>query len=285
MLFLLFNLLLLALWLRLLPQRDEKAFFNPYVAGGLGVADRFVRFLQPVLGVLPPYLLSTVLLAFLIVFRGVAVAGSGTPWTETVGIWNSAANTRSPVESIAFSLVSFGLLLHRVWVLEWVLALLRARRRVTRAGMALSALAMPVAAIPVLLRGVFLLGIGAGLGLALLRVGVPVAAVAGGVAAPTVTGAALAGGLALGSVLDVLSIASQLVMMFIVLSFMGALLRSGPAMTIGNEGVDLLVGAVFPRPMQAGGFSFAPVVFFIVAGVVHEFGRMRLLDLMERLAA
>jgi hypothetical protein len=66
---------------------------------------------------------------------------------------------------------------------------------------------------------------------------------------------------------------------------MGALLRSGPAMTIGNEGVDLLVGAVFPRPMQAGGFSFAPVVFFIVAGVVHEFGRMRLLDLMERLAA
>jgi len=283
MFLMLLNIVFLALWLRLLPQRDEKAFFNPYVAGGLSLTDRLVRFLQPALGAIPPYALSAVLLAFLILFRGVAVSASGATWTETVGIWSFTANTRSAAGSVQFSFLSFGLLLHRVWMLEWVVGLLRGGKRSTRASMALSALAMPVAALPSLVRGVVLLALGAGLGMSLAQAGT-VAPLMGIEALPSSEPAALAAGLALGSLLDVLSVASQLAMMFIVLAFIGLMLRSGPATTIGNEGVDLLVGSVLPRPMQAGGISLAPVVFFILAGVLHQFGCLRLLALMEWLA-
>lgn len=285
MLMLLFNLVLLALWLRLLPQRDDKAFFNPYVAGGLSLTDRMVRFLQPVLGALPPYLLSVVVLLFLILFRGVAVSGSGSPWTETIGLWTMAANTRAPTDCIAFSFIAFGLLLHRLWVLEWLLSLLRPDRKPGRASVALTALAMPVSAIPSIPRAVFLLVLGAGLGAALLRVGVAVVPIEGAAAALPAATAPVMGVLALASIVDVLNVASQLVMVFIILSFVGAILRSPPAMTIGNEGVDLLVGAVFPRPMNAGGLSFAPVAFFIVAGLIHQVSLQALRQLLEQGAA
>lgn len=286
MLLLLTNVLFLVLWLRLLPQRDEKTFFNPYVAGGLGVTERIVRFLQPVFGRVSPYATSTVILLFLLAFRGIVASGANLPWVETLGLWRFAVNPRSPADSLLFSFVSFGWLLHRLWTLDWALDLLRGKRRESRASAALSALSMPVSALPKVSRGAFLLLFGTGLGMAMSHVGLPLLPVPGSEIQPfPVPAVSLSGpvllALALGTMVDVLGVASHLVMVFIVLSFVGTLLRSMPAMTIGNEGVDLVVGAFIPRPIQIGGLSFAPVVFFIVAGLVHQFALGSLLLLLK----
>lgn len=284
------NALLLVLWLRLLPQRDEKAFFNPYIAGGLNLADRLVRFLQPVLGVLPPYAVAAAVLVFLLAFRGVAAAGAGLDWFEPIGLWRFAAPLRSPSRCLLFSLVGFLWLLHRLWTLDWVLTLLRRRRRETRASAALAALAMPVSALPPLVRGFFLLLLGAGIGAALAWIGLPAAPLsetAGALLRPPVPTDSLPVLLvfSLGAIADVLGVASQLVLLFILLSFLGALLRSQPALTIGNEGIDLLVGSVFSSPLQVGGFSLAPILFFLGAGFLHSLLLSILLQWLQQAGA
>ena len=284
------NVLLLILWLRLLPQRDEKTFFNPYVAGGVSFADRILRFLQPVLGALPPYAAATLVLVFLIAFRGIVAAGVGLDWVETMGLWRISINNRSPGASLWFSFLSFGWLLHRLWTLEWVLTLLRPKTRDSRASAALSAFAMPVSAVPVVSRGIFLLLFGAVLGASLARVGFPnipiIEAADPSLVLPAVpeTGKALLV-MSVGAMTDVLAMASQFVMIFIILSFFGTIMGSQPTATIGTEGIDLIVGSVVPRPITVGGMSFAPIVFFIVAGLLHTVVLGVLYQFLTRTAA
>ncbi len=281
MLMMIVNLLLLMVWVRLLPQRDEKLFFNPYVAMALSYADRVIGFVKPVLAWLPSYWVGVVVLGFVLVFRGVAVSATGAQWPESFGLWQFAAVVRSPSRSVLFSVVAFGWLLHRLWTLEWVLALLRGRRGgAARASEALGAWAMPVSAVPLASRGLLLLGFGAALGAAMARVGIAHGAVSGQLVQLQVSPGVLLV-LGLSSLVEVLGVASRLVMVLIVLSFVGTLLRSVPAVTIANEGLDLLVGSVFRRPAMAGGINFTPVVFFIGAGILQQFALGGLARLVE----
>ena len=280
--FITINALLLVLWLRLLPQRDEQVFFNPYVAGGLSLTDRIVQFLNPVFGALPAYAVSFLLLLFVLLFRGVALTSLNVPWRETIGIWQFSRYQPVP-DGIKFSFVAFALLLHRVWVIDWVLEMLQRGRKNTRPGVTLSALAMPVAAIPAAARGFVLLAAGAGIGLLFKKVAM-ISPVEGIKSLSDAQGIPLLIGFALGSFLDILDVASQLMMIFIILTFVGVILRSQQVATFGNDGIDLLIGNLFPRPVEKGGISFAPLIFFIVASILHQLGNVQLHALMEQLS-
>lgn len=270
----LINILLLILWLRLLPLRDEKTFFNPYVASSLHISERISQFLRPVTGALPSNLVSILLLLFLIVFRGVVASSTGLPWVETIGLWRFTVPARSASMSVCFSFISFFWLLHRLWTLHWIISILRGGRRETRAYSALAAFAMPFSLFSRVLQGVSLILFGALLAPAMQWGALP--------AIPVDTAGVLQLPLpassnpvilvfALGAIVDVLSVASHLVIILILITFLGALMRSMPAGTIGNEGLDLLVGSVFSKPLTIGGISLAPIIFFLLAGFLHSF--------------
>jgi len=187
---------------------------------------------------------------------------------EQIGLWQVAAVTRSQAQCIKFSFLSFALLLHRVWMLDLVLTLLRPERRQGRATGALASLAMPFSAFSPAVRGIALFFLGAGLGVSLLRVGELLPTTDKLLELPTGSFQIMAT-MAVSSFADVLNFAAQLVIGFIVVSFVGALARSQTAITLGNDGVDMIVGSVIKNPVRMGNFSFAPILFFIGISILH----------------
>ena len=287
------TLALLMLWLRLLPQRNPKIFFNPYIAAVMAWIGRGIDFLRQAFPFLSPYAAATVAFAFLLAFRGIVAAGLKLNLSEFVGVWTFKTQQGSPPLAIAFSLVSFGLLLHRLWTMDWLLSLLSARRRRNRAGQAFSALCSPMYLVPLIPRGLFLLLFGGVLMTLLFTVGIPESAltaqmfpamsgndafqnVANSLQAAS-THVAKAQRISFGlfwvlgamAMTDVLTFAINVLILCLLTSIAGTLFKWPLLSSLGTEGVQQMIETVFRKPVRWGSFNFAPILFLLVLSLAR----------------
>jgi len=279
-------------WLRLLPQRNEKAFFNPYVLATLSFTDRVVRFFHAALSFVPGILISLIIVAFLIVLRGVLMARFDFPWQETNGMWIVTGKWTSPGAGVLFSLVSFGLLVYRLWVLELLLGLFIRPRQRNRTHQALSCLTMPVSMLPRLSRFAILFCIGAGLALALQHIGearfeweVKVAILRDAEPPPVFAFPALTPQLfcilGAGSMVDVLGMMRDMLLLFILFTFIGRFNQSPLLSSLGHEGIDMLSRVIFPKPLRWGWMDWRPILLLFALAATQQIA-IRLLSIAIR---
>ena len=284
---LLFDLALLMLWLRLLPQRSAKVFHNPYVAAVIGWVDRGVGFLRMALPILSPYAAAALAFVFLLAFRGIATVGLKLDVLELVGVWTFKARLTTPSLGIAFSLISFGLLLHRLWTMDWLLSLLRPHGR-NRAGQAFSALCSPLSHFSFIPRGVFLLAFGGVLATLLFSIGIPAPLINAQTLPAMPDNGALQGAahslqsisahvaemqevtfglfwvLGAMAMVDALTFAVNALILCFLLAIVGALFKSPVLGALGAEGSQHIIEGVFRKPVRWGAFNVAPILFLLL---------------------
>lgn len=291
----LYNALLLALWMRIIPVRPEQSVGNPLVATPLNRVDRTVDLIRPAFGprATRPFA-ALVLLVFALTLRGLAAqaAGGGLAIQEGPAVF--LPNRDSAASCIAMSALSFGWLVQRLWLLTLAVGFLRRHRDPTPPDGLAEALGEPVSRAPRWARLALAALLATALSVATIHVAQPrtpaaaltvAAAQAEGQSAETLRFAAqaarsflpdfrTASGTAValmvaGSFADVFSVAGDLVFAAIVLQLAGILLRMPYAFALGTSGLEYVVGSVFRRPLRAMGMSFTPLLFLIVAALAY----------------
>ena len=203
------------------------------------------------------------------------------------------AQTTTPQNAIAFSFILFGLMLHQLWTMDWLLSLFCRGRR-NRAGDALSALCMPLSLFPLVSRGLFLLVFGGTLMVLLFQVGVPtsifnaqsvspmlategvgeVIATVDNVAKHVAETRQMTLGLfwVSGAMLMVsaLSFAADVLMLCLLLSIIGTMFQSPVLASLGNEGVNQMTQTIFRKPLLLGRFNVAPILFFLLLNAMQS---------------
>ena len=288
-----FNALLLMLWLRIVPVAPDESVGNPMVSYPLTRADRLAELIRPAFG---PHatrgFVALLLLVFALVLRGFAVQAAGGGLTLQAGPAVFVPNLQSGAACVLFSALSFAWMVQRMWLVTAVLRLFRRRRPFTQGDGLAESLSAPVsrlsAAWRIELAALFALVLSA----ATIHVGVSrsmadaVAALQGqsmdlgGSArilqvassvfpdfrSPTATALLL---MTVGSLADVITVASDLVVAAVVVQIVALLLRWPYGVALGAAGLEYVVGAFFPRPMRLAGMNMSPLVFLILAGIVY----------------
>ena len=288
-----FTALLLVLWLRVVPVSADEAVGNPMVSYPLNRTDRFADLLRPAFGPRATRAFAAfVLLAFLVAARGLAAQAAGGGLALHIGPAVFVPNVQSSAACVLFSALSFAWMLQRLWLVTAVFRLFRRRRERTQADGLAESLAEPVSRLPLLARFLAAALLAVVLSDATIRVGIskPLsAAVAAleaqsgglGVSARALqlassvfpdfrssTTAALAL-MTVGSLADVVSVATDLVFAAVVLQLLAALLRWPYGVALGAAGLEYIVGAFFPKPMRLAGANMSPLVFLVLAGLVY----------------
>ena len=280
-----FNILLICFWLRLIPQRSRATFRNPVVYRAARIAESAAAFLQGALPFVPRYAMALAALVFIVVFRGAFAAWTGGLWLESAGFWNVKCDTGTPGSAALFSLISFGILLHRALVLQFALSFFSRRRPAIGRNPfygALRAIAAPVSDLPRIAQLAIALLLGSLLAQALFRAGqvinplevMPtlseVAPQLGAVTDLAVSPAPstqirLAFGVAM--VLDVFSTATSLVVVAVLAMLFGGLFNLRFLFQLGGAACDTILSTVFPRPVRIGALNIAPLLFLLLMGV------------------
>lgn len=289
----LFNALLLLFWLRFVPVSREEAIGNPLVSAPLNQADRLVDLIRPAFGsrASRPFT-AFVLLALLVILRGAVVSAVQSPWMLSVGTATFAClpGVHTPMDYIRFSLLQFGWMIERLWMLVLLFGWIRRRRKPGMEDGLAQSLGLPVSAAPRWLQLLLVALTALVLSHATIRSGFscPVSVLAdqlsGDISAPFVevlrfsarvfpdfrTTTPLALGLMMvGAFTEVFSVSVDVVVALVIASIIGIVMRWTYWLALGNAGLSYIVGAFFRGTMKWGGMSFAPLVYILIAGILY----------------
>ena len=121
----LFNLVLLVFWLKIWMAGKRDTFFNPFLAPLDHGSDHVTSFLRPCFFGASATLIAAVLFVGLLLFRGVVLPRDAA-WDLTLGV-QRLAHPERVASTLAFSLVSFGIVLFKIWGAS--ILLVRGRRQ------------------------------------------------------------------------------------------------------------------------------------------------------------
>ena len=288
-----FNALLLMLWLRIVPVPADEAVGNPLVSLPLNQADRLADLIRPAFGRRATRSFAAfLLLVFFVVARGLAAQAAGGGLSLQAGPAVFVPNLQSSAACILFSALSFAWMIQRLWLVTVVFRLFRRRRQPTQADGLAESLAEPFSRMSGFLRFLAAALLALVLSDATIRIGVSKTlaetlavlqeqSIDLGVSARvlqlaasvfpdfrTATPVALAL-MTVGSLTDVISIATDLVFAAIVVQLIAMLIRWPYGLALGASALEYIVGAFFPQPMRLVGMNFSPLVFLVLAGLVY----------------
>ena len=274
---LLFNLFLLLFWFRMWVEDDRDLFFNPHLAFFGRLTDRIFTFLQPVFFGTPRRIVALCVLAFTLLFRAVLFHGLSAPgysnWVLKLGVWRWA-DTANLLPCLAFSVVSFGVMLFNLWGISLLYLSARTGSPSDHTRRALLHLARPFVQVRHEYQPIILLALGCALVGAMAALGRPVAAPAVGLTGLQVdldvAGASL--GLltarvllaALAGFVDILGVLAALMFGLIIGSLVSTLAGARTVQFFCRGWISLLLGPLRRHPIVVGTFDLTPLIFLLV---------------------
>jgi uncharacterized protein YggT (Ycf19 family) len=263
-----------AIWTR---SRDTDGM-NPLLAPFHGLSSGAVRFLRPVLPFLPPAAVATVATAFVLVFRAFLFHGmnaaTGRRWVVPFGFDAGAAGQDDLPSCLAFSGLSFGIFLFRVWGFSLAYIGRRAAALTDHAHAALHRLCRPFSDLPPAVAPFVLLAAGIALVSAMPFAGLHVSRLGGGSVswgeAPTGTVALRLVISALAAWVELLNVWRSLVLVLIIGSWVSMFSISGQLIFLCREWLDTLMGPLRRYPIRVGMLDLTPLAaILLVQFVVH----------------
>ncbi|NQU40435.1 MAG: YggT family protein [Lentisphaerae bacterium] len=276
----LFNMLLIVFWFRIwTPDDDRNIHFNPYLAPLARLARAILTFVEPVFFGLSARLTAMVTMAVLLVLRAL-IAPTKSAWVLVLGF------DRQPIDpslthAIAFSALSFGIFLFRIWGVSLLFAWAGARKSNEHTVSMLAYLSRPFSDTRIEWRPMLLTLYGAILVVLLDRLGQP----SHGSLQPVVSlpcelywSSATAPAsvlkvivLALAAWVQLLPMLRQLMFFLIIGSWISMFTQTHGLAMLCRDWMNLLLGPLRKYPIQVGMFDLSPIVFFIAIGMVHYF--------------
>lgn len=292
-----FNLLMLLFWVRLWSAPANEFYFNPFLSGTVRLTDSALSFLRPVLR-LPEHAAALLVLLFIGTFKTLFVGRLGGSWGLTIG---SAFQFAPPVAGdlwwphFLYSLLDTALFFARFWTVYFLVQMISAQQRPTRATEAFAYFARPFSKLPFLAQPIMLLALHGALAFLLTRTGVLTEVLAGPAtaeveqtaASPFLAGPLFmqllkTGWLAVLSFADGLALLTQTLFILILGNFAAAILQIGSAMIICHEAVEMLLGRFARnRAMTGMGLDFTPLIFFFVVSITYDSVRSGLFNLIH----
>jgi len=281
-----FNIALLLFWIRLWVAPDKEFYFNPFLSGTVRLTDAVLAFLRPVL-FLPEQAAAAALILFTVAFKTLLMARLNVVWELTFGIdfryTPNAADGGTWGVLLLFSAFHFASFLLKFWCVYLLVKFITPPHRATRATEALDFFARPFSTLPVLTQPIVLFALHFALAFAVSRTGLlnvvnPLSQETKTIAAaPFVSGPLFAqllktGWLAALAMTDSLALLIRALFVLIIGNLGAAVLQSQGALTLCNEGIELLMGR-FARNRAATmgmGIDFTPLIFFFVVDMVYR---------------
>ncbi len=273
-----FNLFLLAFWFHLWTGSDFRLSYNPYLGTFRRLTNAVIAFLKPAFVVLSERAVALVAILMLLTLRAFAAPHTDSGWILHVGFeW------RQPQEGdmgsfLIFTLLSFAVFLFRLWSFAIVFLRTDAHDAQQQPTSALHALCEPFVRIPYLWRPPALLAFGMILVAALSLSGPPthlspytqgLVVLPSPSASPTfIVGCLIS---AMRGWVEVLSLLVQMMLIFIIGSWVG-LLTGTPAVSLAcREWTDTLLGPLRRYPLRIGMIDLSPLIYIVVLGLVQGF--------------
>ncbi|MBL7077351.1 MAG: YggT family protein [Kiritimatiellae bacterium] len=270
----LFNLLLIAFWFRIwTDDEDRNVHFNPYLAPIARLSRTVLRFVEPVFLGLRPRVVAVIAIGLIITFRAL-VAPRQAVWMLTLGLDRQPLDGALP-HVIAFSALSFGCFLFRLWGISLLFTWVGAHRSQEHPVSMLHYLARPFSDVRIDLRPLFLLLYGAALIILLDRFGAPVRmgfglpgtlVWSGAEAVPSFLKLVV---LAIAAWVQLLPLLQSLMLMLIIGSWISMFTHSQGLALLCRDWINLLLGPLRRYPIRVGMFDLSPIVFFFVIGLAH----------------
>ncbi len=281
---LLFNLILIAFWIRLWARANRDSFFNPYVYMAMSPSDKALEFLDPVIGRLPDIAKSVIVILFLFVLKCLLLSSlpsNSTLLPLTFGI-SRVADISDLTNCAIASAISLGITLFYLWALSMIYTLNRSFSN--RASNALQAVSQPVSSLPLSIQPIFLILFGCLLTALIDLTGLP-ADIHGAVLNVTLgweaeplamlfTKLAL---VSLAGFIGIINLITTSLIVLIIASWIGMMTARGELSAISREFIDMLMGPMRRYPIMIGMMDITPIIFLMVLGYLYDF-LMRILS-------
>jgi hypothetical protein len=292
---LLFNILLLLLWVRLWSAPSKEFYFNPFLSGTVRLTDSVFAFLRPVLN-LPEAVTAVLLILFTVAFKTLLIGRMGGQWSIPFGglfLFSQPVAGEHWGPHFLYSALHFAAFLIRFWSVFLLVKLLTLQQRTSRAAEAFAFFSRPFSRLPLLAQPAVLVVLHVALAFAVSRTGTlstiaQVGQEAQAVAvSPFMTGPLFAqllktGWLAALSFADALALLTRTLFILIIGNFGAAILQAQGAAIICHEGVELLLGRFARNRAATGmGFDFTPLIFFFVVDMMYNAIRQGLFNLIQ----
>jgi uncharacterized protein YggT (Ycf19 family) len=270
----LFNLLLITFWFRIWTADDNRNVqFNPYLAPLARLSRTVLHFVAPVFLGLRPAAVAVIAMLIIVVFRAL-VAPRQAIWMLSLGIDCQPLDGALP-HVIAFSILSFGCFLFRLWGISLLFTWAGAHHSQEHPVSMLHHLAQPFSNIRIQLRPMVLLVYAAALIVLLDRFGrpapmgygLPGSLVWSGPEAVTSFFRVLI--LSLAAWVQLLPLLSSLMLMLIIGSWISMFTQSQGLAMLCRDWMNLLLGPLRRYPIRIGMLDLSPIVFFFVIGLAH----------------
>ena len=275
-----FNMLLMIFWLKIWVGKDRAFFFNPYMAAIGRWMDAVSTFLRPAFFGLSDRIVAAISLAFLLALRGAAAPRAPSAWLLRLGFEIRQVASPSIAVAIAFSFLSFGIFIFKLWAVS--LFYLRDRARPSsHSSSALYLVARPYTGLSPALRPAVLIIFGMLLaaslnvagaippGLKMLISGVPAHPLTSGIS--SVAFGIRCAVSSLGGLVDALTVLQHAVILFVIGSLVSSFTGSGGMMAFCRDGLDMLMGPLRRRPIRIGMLDLTPIVFLFVISLIQGF--------------
>jgi uncharacterized protein YggT (Ycf19 family) len=270
----LFNLLLVTFWFRVwTDESDRNVHFNPYLAPVARLSRTVLHFLEPVFLGLRPRAVALIAMLVVITFRAL-VAPRQAEWILTLGL------DRQPVVGslphiLAFSAISFGCFLFRLWGISLLFTWVGAHRSQEHPVSMLHYLSRPFSDVRIGMRPLVLLVYGAVLILLLDQFGQPARTAFGLPGALSWSGDAAVSSffklliLAIAAWVQLLPVLQSLMLMLIIGSWISMFTHSHGLAMLCRDWINVLLGPLRRYPIRIGMIDLSPIVFFFVIGLAH----------------
>jgi uncharacterized protein YggT (Ycf19 family) len=263
----LFNLFLMLFWVRFWGCNSREWTFNRYLAPIRRAQQAVLTFLQPVFGRLSEGLMTGVVFAFLLIFRGLAAPQSAR-WALGFGFVVRRVDAANLFACVAFSVLSFAVFIFKIWSLSLIYV---GPRRQVEAGpaSALQQLARPLTAMAGVRRPAFLLVCGMLLAWLLNRTGQAPAQFAWS-PAPFWHQALRLAVASLAAWVAVLPLLQSLLILLIIGSWVSMFTHTQGLMWFCRDWLDMLIGPLRRYPMRLGMIDLTPLVFMFALSLLHS---------------
>jgi len=260
----LFNVLLMVFWFGLWNRQDRETMFNPYLGPVARLGESIVGFLRPAFFGLPRRAILLVTLLALLLLRGLAAPSTPDSWILRIGFEVRAPGAGPLATCLAFSFLSFGIFLFKLWGFSLIYVRTRRGTAIRHTARTVDLLARPFTDLRPELRPVVLLGFGILLAFLVNSVGKDVVhwGFAGSSAAwpvriPRYTVSALAGWV------DILKLLQSLLIVLIIGSWVSMFASSHGIMMFCRDWTDFLLGPLRRFPIRIGMLDLTPLVFIL----------------------
>jgi hypothetical protein len=270
-----FNIILIALFVKLISKAESEYFFNPFVGYVTTRINKLLDFLKPVLA-LPEQMALLIIVISLFFFKTLLISRL----SPTISLSFGQLITCTPASEIPeqISLLTFSLLntisfLFKFWGFYFLASLIAAPNRKNRASDAFKYYAKPFSSIPFIYQPIILLALHAALAGIASNLGSlsfqpqesssPV--VISLTSYPIIVQIIKTVWLGLLSLSDAIMVMIQVLFISIIGSMISTILKKRDMMILCNEASELVLGRFARRASANSGMDFTPIIFFFAA--------------------